>query len=208
MFRRKQGAEQAAAEDAAAEAPEFDPTAGPFDIDDVDVDNDGVTRVDLGGLLVPQGAGRELRLQVDQSTEEVQSVLVAGPDGALELKPFAAPRNGNLWSEIYPQIAADVARRGGTATPRDGRHGTELMCVVPVQTAEGQQAQQQSRVVGVNGKRWLLRATFLGRPATDPESAGEWEDVLAGIVVRRGTQAMPVGDPIPLKLPPQARRTS
>ena len=207
MFRRKQRVQEPVVEEAAPPVP-FDPTSGPFDADEVDLENDGIDRVDLGALLIPPSPGRELRLQVDQNSGEVQSVLVAGQNGALELKPFAAPRHGNLWSEIYPQIAADVARRGGTAQPRDGRHGTELMCVVPVHTADGKQGQQQSRVVGVNGSRWLLRATFLGQPAADPDHAEEWEDVLAGIVVRRGSAAMPVGDPLPLKLPPQARRTS
>ncbi len=40
--------------------------------------------------------------------------MLAGPDGALELRAFAAPRNGDLWSEVRPQIAGDVAR---TAAP-------------------------------------------------------------------------------------------
>ena len=35
---------------------------------------------------------------------------LAGPDGALELRAFAAPRNGDLWSEMRPQIAAEVAQ--------------------------------------------------------------------------------------------------
>ena len=43
---------------------------------------------------------------------------------------FAAPRHGDLWSEVRPQIAAEVASRGGTATEREGRFGTELVCQV------------------------------------------------------------------------------
>jgi len=205
MFRRKQsGAAHTAADAAQANAVEFDPTGGPYDVDDVDLE-DGVERIDLGGLLLAPIPGRELRLQVDEATQAVQAVLIAGPEGALELKPFAAPRGGALWDEIRPQIAADMARRGGEVAEREGRHGPELIGSVPVQVAPDQTANQPSRIVGVSGPRWLLRATFLGMPAIKPEDAGEWDDVLAGVIVRRGTQAMPAGDAIPLTLPPQAR---
>ncbi len=205
MFRRKQSSAAQEAADAAEQAgAEFDPTGGPYDVDDVDLD-DGVERVDLGGLLLVPTPGRELRLQVDEATQAVQAVLIAGPEGALELKPFAAPRGGTLWDEIRPQIAADMARRGGEVSEREGKHGPELIGSVPVQVAPDQTAHQPSRIVGVSGPRWLLRATFLGMPAIKPDDAGDWDDVLAAVIVRRGTQAMPAGDAIPLTLPPQAR---
>ncbi len=150
--------------------------------------------------------GAEVRLQVDEQTGEVQSVMLAGEDGALELRAFAAPRNGDLWSEVRPQIAADVAQHGGTATERPGRWGVELVCQMQVLMPDGTQAMQPSRIVGINGGRWLLRATFLGRPAVEPDDAQEWEDSLAAVVVHRGTHAMPVGDALPLVLPGDAQR--
>ena len=81
----------------------------------------------------------------------------------MELRAFSAPRNGDLWTDVRPQLAADMARRGGTATEREGRFGTELVCQLSVQTNDGKTAQQPSRIVGINGPRWMLRATFLGR---------------------------------------------
>ncbi|MBA3783745.1 MAG: DUF3710 domain-containing protein, partial [Nocardioides sp.] len=63
-----------------------------------------------------------------------------------------------------------------------------------------------SRIIGVNGSRWMLRASLLGRPAVEPEMAGEWEDALALVAVRRGAQAMPVGQPLPVTLPENARK--
>lgn len=188
----------------AAPAESADPASGPFDSSEVA--DDGVERVDLGSLLVRPSPGRELRLQVEEKTGRVQSVLLAGPDGAVEFQAFAAPRNGDLWSEVRPQIAADVTRRGGTATEREGRFGTELMCQMPVKRPDGTVATQPSRIVGVNGERWMLRASLLGRPALDPETAGEWEDALAQVVVRRGEGPMPVGEPLPVRLPDDARR--
>jgi Protein of unknown function (DUF3710) len=176
---------------------------GPIDAEDID---DDVERIDLGALLVAPVAGTELQLQVDEASGQVQSVLLAGPEGALELRVFAAPRHGDLWSEIRPRIASELAQRGGTATEREGRFGTELVCEIPVQLPDGQAATQASRIIGINGSRWLLRATILGRPATEPETGTELEDALVGVAVRRGDHAMPVGDPLSLTLPPEARR--
>jgi Protein of unknown function (DUF3710) len=181
---------------------EAGPAAGPLDIDDLPGD-DETERVDLGSLLIQPAEGLELRLQVDENTQEVQAVVLAGPDGALELRAFAAPRGGDLWSEVRPKIAADFAQRGGTASERTGRFGTELVCQLTVRAADGRTGTQPSRIVGVNGSRWMLRATLLGRPAQEVDTAAEWEDLIEKVVVRRGAQAMPVGAELPLVLPPR-----
>jgi hypothetical protein len=207
MFRRKsrpQSDELATDEHDLGEQGADEP-GGPWDSEDVP--DDGLDRIDLGSLRVPPTEGAEVRLQVDESTGEVQSVMLAGEDGALELRAFAAPRNGDLWSEVRPQISADVAQHGGTATERPGRWGVELVCQMQVVMPDGTQGIQPSRIVGVNGARWLLRGTFLGRPAVEADDAQAWEDALATVVVHRGSHAMPVGDALPLTLPPEAQRT-
>lgn len=208
-FRRKAEATDPAvtADDATAAADEPTPAAtasGPFDVSEVE--GDGIERADLGSVLVPAIADRELRLQVDEQSGQVRAVMLAGQDGAVEFQAFAAPRNGDLWSDVRPQIAADMARRGGHATEREGRWGTELVCAMPVQRPDGTAATQPSRIIGINGERWMLRASFLGRPAVEPDAASEWEDALAQVVVRRGDGAMPVGEPLPVRLPDDARR--
>lgn len=179
-------------------------TDGPFD--ESQVAGDGVARVDLGSLLIAPSEGRELRLQVDEATGTVQAVMLAGQDGALEMQAFAAPRHGDLWSTVRPQIQEDITERGGQAEEREGRFGTELVCQVPVKKPDGTVGLQPSRIIGINGDRWMLRASFMGRPALQPEAAGEWEDALGQVVVRRGAVAMPVGEPLPATLPDQARR--
>ncbi|KRE96087.1 hypothetical protein ASG76_03305 [Nocardioides sp. Soil774] len=208
-FRRKAATTDTAATDdapagsdgetGAAQAP-----AGPFDASAVE--DDGIERADLGSVLVPAIADRELRLQVDDQTGQVRAVMLAGSDGACEFQAFAAPRNGDLWSEVRPQIAEDMVRRGGHATEREGRWGTELVCQMPVQRPDGTTATQPSRIIGINGERWMLRASFLGRPAVEPDATPDWDDALAQVVVRRGDTAMPVGEPLPVTLPDDARR--
>jgi hypothetical protein len=212
MFHRRSRSERDEAEPAdvdeesTEESTEEVAETGPWDSESLPEDE--IDRVDLGSLLVAPREGAELRLQVDESTGVVQSVMLAGEEGALELRAFAAPRNGDLWSDVRPQIAADVSQHGGTATERAGRWGTELVCQMQVVLPDGSHALQPSRIIGVNGSRWLLRATFLGRPAVEPEQAQEWEDALAAVVVHRGSQAMPVGDALPLTLPDDAQRLS
>lgn len=191
-----EGASDAPDETAATAGPQ-----GPWDADEVPGGLTAGERIDLGSLLLAPPEGMEVQLQVDEATQQVQSVLVAGPDGAVELRAFAAPRNGSLWNEVMPRLAADYAQRGGTASPQDGPWGTELHCQLTVRTDDGRTATQPSRVVGVNGPRWMLRATLLGRPAMEPAAAGPWEEVIASVVVRRGAEAMPVGAELPITLP-------
>lgn len=216
MFGRKgrnagaEGAEEAAGQgpadtDTEAQVPAAT-VAGPYDVADVDLENDDTPRADLGGILVPAVEGAELRLQVDEESGEIASVMLMSEEGALEVRAFAAPRGGDLWDEVRPEITADITQRGGTVEDGQGPFGAELRAVVPVQTPDGQPAGQPSRMVAVNGDRWLLRGTYLGRPAMDEEIGELWEQAFRGVIVRRGNGPMPAGVPLPLTLPEDARR--
>lgn len=212
-FRRKSDPQAEAAESAApAEGSPTAPTApadaraaGPRDVSEVELVEGDPTRVDLGGMLVKGRPGVELRLQVDEASQRVAAVMLVGPEGAVELRPFAAPRHGGIWDDIRKQIAAETARRGGTATEAEGPFGTELRVAMPVQLPEGKTANQPSRVLGIEGPRWLLRATLLGRPAIDPDSDSELVKALDDVVVVRGTGPMSPGEPLPLVVPANAR---
>jgi hypothetical protein len=179
---------------------------GPFDSSEVVLDPADATKIDLGGLVVTGRPGLELQLQVDEASGRVAGVLLAGSQGAVELRAFAAPRNGDIWPDVRTQIAAEVARQGGTATEADGPFGTELLVKMTVTTPDGQPATQPSRVVGVPGPRWLLRATLFGTPAVQPDPEDEVEKALREVIVVRGTEAIPPGDPLPLVVPANARR--
>ena len=178
---------------------------GPWDSAEVSLVEDDPTKIDLGGLVVTGKPGLELRLQVDEATQKVAAVLLVSPDGALELRPFAAPRNSDIWDGIRKHIAAETAQRGGTATEVDGAYGKELQVMTPVKTPEGKSATQASRVLGISGPRWLLRATFLGRPAQTPQPDGDIEVALREVIVVRGNEPMAPGDPLPLAMPANAQ---
>jgi hypothetical protein len=181
---------------------------GPFDSTEVDADVlEADDRIDLGALVVNGMPGMELGLQVDEQSGVVQAVLLMLEDSALELRAFAAPRSSGIWDEVRQEIAAEASRMGGTATERDGQFGTELVLVVPVEDPEGQIFSQTSRVIGVDGPRWLLRATVLGRAAVEPDAALPMEETLRNTVVVRGDEPMAVRESLPLRLPPGAQPT-
>ncbi|MGZ4470762.1 MAG: DUF3710 domain-containing protein [Nocardioidaceae bacterium] len=191
-----------AADEVAAAAPLR--SGGPYDIEDVEIDRDDENLIDLGGLIIHAREGIELQMQVDEDSGVIMAVMMVGPDGAVELRPFAAPRNADIWDDARRSIAAEVTQRGGTATEADGPFGRELQVVLPVQLEDGQHAQQPSRVLGVIGPRWLLRATLFGRPAVEPDEDGDIENALREVVVVRGNEPMPPGEALPLTLPPNA----
>ncbi|NIK60133.1 DUF3710 domain-containing protein [Kribbella shirazensis] len=179
---------------------------GPFDSTEVDAaDLEAEERIDLGALVVTGLPGMELGLQVDEQSGVVQAVLLMLDDSALELRAFAAPKTTGIWDEVRQEIMDEAAKMGGTASETDGPFGTELVLVVPVEDPEGQVFSQTSRVIGVDGPRWLLRATVLGRAAVEPDAAEPMEATLRNVVVVRGSEPMAVRESLPLRLPPGAQ---
>jgi len=186
-----------------------EPASGPHDVADVDLDAEP-PRVDLGGLLVTGGEGIELRLQADEQTGAVTSVLLAGADGAVELRAFAAPKSGGLWEELRREMIAEAARLGGTGDelPTDSpADQPQLRLRVPVKGADGRSGVQVSRVAAYEGPRWLLRATFLGAAATTADADSPLERAVRDVVVVRGQGAMSPREPLALRLPTEARPT-
>jgi hypothetical protein len=195
--------EEAVASGESGESVESVGPQGPYDVADVDPES---SYIDLGSLLVKPVAGLDLRLQVDEQSGTIMTVLLVAEEGVLEMRAFASSRGGDLWEEARREIAADTTRRGGTATEQEGAFGPELVCQVPVTGPNGESLIQPSRVIGHTGPRWFLRATLAGRPAHDPEYAAPFEQALRTVAVRRGTEAMPPGEALPLRMPPEATR--
>ena len=184
-------------------------TVGPWDAAERTPDADDPRTIDLGGLVITGRVGLELRLQTDQATGAVVAVMLVAQDGALELRPFAAGRSAGIWDDVRRDIAAEAARLGGTATESQGEYGTELRVVVPVAGAGGGgSTTQTSRVVGIQGPRWLLRATYLGAPATSSDPEHLLTQALRDVVVVRGQEAMAPREPLQLRLPANAQVVS
>ena len=195
------------ADDAAGGTVSKDPRAeGPWDASEIDLDEDDSTRVDLGSLSVKGRPGVEVRLQADQKSGQVQAVMVVAEDGAMELRPFASPRNESIWDDIRERLSTEATKRGGRAADVEGPFGTAVQMVLPVVAPDGAQGSQASTVHGIAGPRWLLRVSTFGRPALDYQHDGVLEQVLRDVVVIRGTAPMSPGEALPLTMPANARR--
>jgi Protein of unknown function (DUF3710) len=185
-------------EDDDAPAPPVDRSNGPWD--ESEVPDDGLTRLDVGGLRVPGADGMELRLDVDEATQAVMAVTAVLGDSALQMTVFAAPRTDGIWDDVRGEIRKSLAAQG-TVNEVESDFGHELHAALPAQGPDGKQVVQPVRFVGIDGPRWFLRGLFSGRAARDRDAAAPLEAVLRATVVVRGTDPMAPGDAIPLRVP-------
>ena len=164
-------------------------------------------RVDLGSLLIPVDAEQEVQLNV--AGEQIVAASVTLGASTLQVQAFAAPKTGDLWEDIRAELAQEIRNLGGQAQEAAGPFGTELRARVPVEPDSGpdsgQADLQSARYIGVDGPRWLLRATISGQAATHPELAGPLEDLFADVVVVRGDHPAPPRDLLEIQLPPEMR---
>lgn len=181
-----------------AEAPvpesvdETPPASGPYDISHAP---SGVQRLDLGSLHIPAVPDVEIRVQANPDGVIQQVVLIHG-DSALQLGVFAAPKSEGIWDEVRDEIRSSLIKDGATAQETQGPYGIELRA--RVRTPDGG---TDLRFVGVDGPRWMVRGVYQGPAAVDPGRAGPLAACLEGLVVDRGSEAKPVREPLPLRLP-------
>ncbi len=172
---------------------------GPWDVSEV---SDDIERLDLGSVLVTPTEGVNVQVQADQSTGSVTQLNLTRPDAMVQVQPYAAPRSGGLWEEVRGQIKSSINSSGGLVEVVDGPFGPELRA--KVSPSDGSQGLQPARFVGIEGPRWFLRAVFLGAATVPGEAADALEAMVRSLVIVRGGEAMPVGAPIPLRLPQEA----
>ena len=171
---------------------------GPFDASEVE---DSSGRLDLGALWIRGLPGMELRLEVEEETQNIVGATAVLGDSAVQLQAFAAPKTSGIWDDIRAEIAESIVGQGGTADEQRGVLGTELRTRMPSAGPDGRTVFAPARFVGVDGPRWFLRAVFSGRAAIEDDAAAELMDVVRQTVVVRGDAAMAPRDMLPLRLP-------
>ena len=181
-------------------APEPEPSRPQGPWDEADAPEDELNRIDLGGLRVPVPPSTEVRVDVSPEGEVVAATLVQG-SSAMQVNAFAAPRRSGIWDEVRDEIAAALRESGGAAADAEGPYGTELHASVPTEAPGQGRTLAPARFVGVDGPRWFLRALRTGPAATDGTAAAPLLEALRSVVVVRGSEAMAVRDPLPLRLP-------
>jgi hypothetical protein len=201
---RRRGKQQSD-EAAVVAAPEVEGVRhrGPWDSSER-TPGDDETYIDLGPLKVRVRVGLDVQLPTDGEGGEIGSVVLVTDDAALELRAFAATRSGGLWDEVRDDLIIEVERLGGECQQVDGLFGPELHVKVPVDLPDGEQGFQPSRIVGIEGPRWLLRATFLGDAGLNPSDEGLLIDTLRDVIVDRGPEPRIPRESLLLTLPANA----
>lgn len=180
---------------------------GPFDISEVDLDADEVERLDLGSLVITPFEGMQLQLQVEESSGQVQAIMVRHENSIIEVSLYAAPTAERLVPEARRAMVASTTQSGGNTELAQGPFGTELRRVVPVQGPNGEQLLHVSRIWFVEGPKWLLRGVLLGEAALESSTEGPVEmlyEFFQNLVVRRPDGPLVPGDAIPMTLPADA----
>lgn len=181
---------------------EREATTGPYDVNDA-VEDD-LDRVDFGALQIPKTAGNDLRVSLD-AKGRVVSVSVHRGGSAMQIGAYAAPRDGSVWADLWPELAQSISSQGGRASQTDGPFGPELAAELAPPRTEGKDsakaARRPARFVGVDGPRWFVRAVLTGPAATDEDAAEPLLETLRQVIVERGSDPRPVREPLTLKLP-------
>jgi Protein of unknown function (DUF3710) len=175
-------------------------SGGPFDRSEVE----GLEgRLDLGALWLTGAPGMELRLEVEEESQNVVGVTAVLGESSVQLQAFAAPRSEGIWDDIRAEIAASITGQGGTADKMSGPLGNELRAQMPGQDPNGRTVFSPVRFVGVDGPRWFLRAVLSGPAAHDDDAAATLLEVVRATVVVRGDEAMAPRELLALQLPEQ-----
>ena len=167
---------------------------GPWDVEDENVP-DYDEYLDMGSYYLPFLKGIELRVKANRATQQVLGTTITYGSSSVEIEAFAAPKTLGLWDDVR----ADLIEANKDAKEVEGVFGTEL--ALPVTVKGGRKV--LTRIVGVDGPRWLLRGIFSGKAATDPEGeeAKALNQFFADIVVERGDDPLAPRDLIPMHPP-------
>lgn len=176
---------------------------GPWDSSEK-MPGDDSTYIDLGSLIVSGKPGLNLQLPTDGDSDIIGSAVLLTEDSGLEMRAFADARSGGLWDEVRADLIDEVERLKGEYEAVDGVFGTELRIRVPVKLPDGEDGFQPSRIVGVEGPRWLLRGTFLGEAALNPSDDGVLVDAFRNTIVVRGAEPKAPREPLLISVPDNA----
>jgi hypothetical protein len=177
----------------ALEIPEF----GPYDVNAAP--DDGVSRIDLGSLRVPNLPGTAVQVEAAPNGQIVR-VQLENEGTRLQLAAYAAPRSEGIWDEVRDEIRTTLLGSGAKVVEVDSDYGPALAARVG---GTGGAPVTELRHLGIDGPRWFVHAVFAGPGAVDPSVAEPLWTALRGLVVDRGAEARPVKEPLPLRLPPE-----
>ncbi|MCL9762863.1 DUF3710 domain-containing protein [Frankia sp. AiPa1] len=167
---------------------------------------DGASAIEMTVLAAPRGEdlwdgirAEILAAHDGATTSDERLTSGEGPDAnaGAEDRDGADTRSEDRIDEGQVDAAAPEAGPDlGVVTERPGPHGLEVQLSIVTE-----QGPLPARIVGIDGPRWFLCVVFTGEAATDPSAAPALDELLGATVVVRGSEPMPVREPLPI-VPP------
>lgn len=167
---------------------------GPYDIDALDEDEVGTSRLDLGSVLVPIPQGGQIQVEMAPNGSP-QAVHLVTQHGRITVAAYAAPKSPGQWREVAAELAETLRNDNASVSMESGPWGREL---------HGSTPNADMRFIGIDGYRWMIRCVAAGpagAAAADGPLVAAAHAVLADTVVRRGKEPHPVRTPLPVVLP-------
>lgn len=184
--------------DAPAAAGPDEQRTGPYDYDDVAelLENVVDQRLDLGSVILPVPPGGQLQVEMTPDGAP-QAVHLATEHGRITVAAYAAPKSAGQWRTVAADLAESLRKDGAQVSVETGPWGRELHAAT---------ANADLRFIGVDGYRWMVRLVAAGPSGAVAEGqplVAAARAIMSETVVRRGTDPLPVRDPLPVVLPAQ-----
>lgn len=170
---------------------------GPWDVSEATT-----AVIDFGPLKLPAHDRLRARVELDPASHRIGAVSVLVADCDVQFKVIAAPSTGGYWADVRRGIVSNVRQQGGHHTVIEGAFGPEVIATLRGRLSDGSIGEGTVRFVGVEGPRWVLRATVTGPSSSRDEVVARVNALISQCVVDRGTGAAAAGTVLELSPPP------
>lgn len=200
FFHKKPGKHKADAEqedadaakaEEATEAEQAEEKHGPWDISE-EAEIPDQSYLDLGALKIPARQDTKVQLGISEDRTRILAVTLTHAGSSMQLSLLAASSDQPLWDEVRASIS-----QGKTPKQIDTRFGKGV--AVEVGLPNGSIV--PTKIMGIDGPRWMLRAIVTGDAAQGGEQGQFFDDLLADVVVDRGETPLAPKEIIPLTAP-------
>jgi len=157
--------------------------------------------LDLGAIKVPMLEGLEISLNIDQDTMRGISVALIYGASMADVQVFARAKDELLWPGTRDGLVAGLSEQGVASEVSIGRFGSEVQCTMPATDFDGNNIMQSVRFIGIDGDRWFLRIAVSGSATVDEREIATFDQLIAGLEVVRGDDAMSPGEPLEFTVP-------
>ncbi len=157
--------------------------------------------VSFGSLKVPAFPTLFARVEIDPKTKQAGAVSILVDDCSVQLQVLAGPRGGGLWGDVRRAITERVRRVGGRTQVVEGTFGPELIVNLPAPLAGGLVGIYTRRFFGVDGERWMIRASVGGPSALTDATVAKVDALVSRCAVERGDDVIVSGRVMALAFP-------